>query len=418
MVKPGQIPERMRAVVLDGAGFEHLAVRDVPVPDPGPRQMLARVDAAGVCTSLIKIVEQGANHSQIYGWDIGRHPLILGDEGAVTIIEVGAELKGQFESGQRCAIQPAVDHVPVNWRERYRNNAEGVAKVAVGYTLPGHLAEYILITEETIEAGCAVPLPDQDMPAAHAAAAEPISCCVSAQEHHMHLTQAGPRERRGAQNGLRPGGVTVLIGAGAMGRMHVDVGISYKPRTIICADFIAERLELVERLFAERAKAQGVDLICVNPKNRDLGELVGELTGHLGADDVIVAVGSKPAIQGAQKLCGRGAVLNLFGGLKKGEDIVDLDTGIVHYKEINVTGSSGGSPWDVERTLALMAEKRIETAAHITRVADLEHVPEIIAMIKRRELDGKAIIYPHRRTAEIRSVERWAAEDEKKYLAE
>lgn len=411
------VPETMRAITLRGAGFEHLALEEVPVPRPGPKQMLARVDAAGVCTSLIKIVEQGASHSQIHGWDLAEHPLILGDEGAVTILEVGAELEGRFAPGQRCSIQPAVDHEPVNWRERYRNNAEGVAKVAVGYTLPGHLAEYILITEETIAAGCAIPLPDQDMPAAHAAAAEPISCCVSAQEHHMHLAQPGPRQKRGAQPGLKAGGVAVIVGAGAMGRMHVDVAISYKPRAIVCADFIAERLKLVEKLFAARALSQGVKLVCVNPREADLGEVVGELTARLGADDVIVAVGSKPAIEGAQKLCGRGAVLNLFGGLKKGEDVVDLDTGIVHYREINVTGSSGGSPWDVEHTLGLMAEAKIETAAHITRIADLEHVPEIIAMIKRQELDGKAIVYPHRRVDEIRSVERWTAGDEQKFLA-
>jgi threonine dehydrogenase-like Zn-dependent dehydrogenase len=406
----------MRAVTLKGAGFEHLALEEVPVPRPGPKQMLARVDAAGVCTSLIKIVEQGPAHSQIYGWDIAKFPLILGDEGAVTIVEVGAELAGEFSPGQRCSIQPAVDHAPVNWRERYRDGAEGVAKVAVGYTLPGHLAEYILITEETIEAGCAVPLPDGAMPAAHAAAAEPISCCVSAQEHHLHVVQPGPGERRSARNGLKPGGVTVIVGAGAMGRMHVDVSMSYAPRAVVCADFLPDRLDLVERLFAARAKEKGVELVCVNPKGKDLGALVGELTGHLGADDVIVAVGSRGAIESAQALCGRGAVLNLFGGLKKGEDVVDLDTGAVHYKEINVTGSSGGSPWDVRHTLELMASGRIETAAHITRIADLEHVPEIIAMIKRQELDGKAIIYPHRRTAEIKIVQRWTAEDEKKYL--
>jgi threonine dehydrogenase-like Zn-dependent dehydrogenase len=411
------IPQTMRAITLSGAGFEHLALQEVPVPKPGPRQMLARVDAAGVCTSLIKIVEQGASHSQIYGWDIAKFPLILGDEGAVTILEVGAELAGQFSPGQRCAVQPAVDHEPVNWRERYRDGAKGVAKVAVGYTLPGHLAEYILLTEEAIGAGCVVPLPDQAMPAAHAAAAEPISCCVSAQEHHLHITQAGPTEQRGAHNGLKPGGVTVIIGAGAMGRMHVDVAISYKPRVIICADFIPERLQLIEKLFAARAQGAGVALICVNPREKNLAELVAELTGHLGADDVIVAVGSKPAIESAQTLCGRGAVLNLFGGLKKGEDIVDLDAGIVHYKEINVTGSSGGSPWDLQRTLALMAGNEIETAAHITRIAGLEHVPEIIAQIKRQELDGKAIIYPHRPTDAIRAVESWTADDEQQYLA-
>jgi len=70
----------MRALVLDGTGFDHLQIRKVPVPLPGPRQMLARVDAAGICTSNIKLVEQGPNHSLLYGWDLTRYPLILGDE--------------------------------------------------------------------------------------------------------------------------------------------------------------------------------------------------------------------------------------------------------------------------------------------------------------------------------------------------
>ena len=85
-----QIPKEMRALVLDGVGFDHVSIRTVPTPRPGPGQLLARVDAAGICTSLIKLIEQGPKHKQIYGWDIGRWPLILGDEGAVTLIEIGA----------------------------------------------------------------------------------------------------------------------------------------------------------------------------------------------------------------------------------------------------------------------------------------------------------------------------------------
>jgi len=38
------VPSQMRALVLDGIGFEHLRVRTIPVPRPGPRQLLARVD--------------------------------------------------------------------------------------------------------------------------------------------------------------------------------------------------------------------------------------------------------------------------------------------------------------------------------------------------------------------------------------
>ena len=82
------VPVYMRALVLDGVGFGHLHVLRVPTPRPGTRQMLARVDAAGICTSLIKLVEQGPDHKQLYGWDLERFPLILGDEGSVTLVEV------------------------------------------------------------------------------------------------------------------------------------------------------------------------------------------------------------------------------------------------------------------------------------------------------------------------------------------
>jgi L-iditol 2-dehydrogenase len=141
------------------------------------------------------------------------------------------------------------------------------------------------------------------------------------------------------------------------------------------------------------------------------------LTDHRGADDVIVAVGSGKAIEIAQNYTARGAVLNLFGGLKKGEDIIGLDTSMVHYQEVNVTGSSGGSPWDVARTLELMTSGEINAGAHITRIGDLDHAIEFLEMVKAQEIDGKAVVYPHLRTDEIIAVPSWTSEDERAYLA-
>ncbi len=411
-----KVPSEMRALVLDGTGFNHAGVRKVRTPRPGPDQLLARVDAAGICTSLIKLIEQGPAHKQIYGWDIAKWPLILGDEGSVTIVEAGKSLKEKYPAGNRYVIQPAVDHAPINHRERYRDSGRGVEKVAVGYTLPGHLAEYILVTEEVLAAECLLPLPDPTFPCAQAAMAEPFSCVISAQDHHVHLHQGNPLGPRSVTKGLKAGGVTVILGAGAMGRMHVDAALSCRPRAIVVCEPVEARLELVKSLFSARAEKAGVALCVVNPAVDDTQKVVDQLTGGLGADDVIVAVGSRRAIEDSQKLAGRGAVLNLFGGLKKGEDVVGLDSGIVHYKEINVTGSSGGAPWDVARTLELMCSGMIDTSAHITRIGDLEHAMDFLQMIRDQAIDGKAVVYPHRRTPEILSVRRWTAADERAYL--
>ena len=411
------VPAQMRALVLDGVGFDHLSVRAVPTPGPGPDQLLARVDAAGICTSLIKLVEQGPDHNQIHGWDVRRWPLILGDEGAVTLVKIGDRLQNRYRPGERYVIQPAVDHAPINHRERYRDGGRGVHKLGVGYTLAGHLAEYILVTEEILEAGCLLPLPRKDFPYAHASMSEPYSCVVSAQEHHVHLRQPDPMSPREAKKGLKPDGVTVIVGAGAMGRMHVDVALSHHPRAIVVADPIESRLATVRSLFGSRARARGVELHTLVPTARSLFTFINELTADVGADDVIVAVGSREAIESSQGLVARGGVLNLFGGLKKGEDVVGIDTGIVHYREINVTGSSGGSPWDVAKTLELMAENAIDPSAHITRIGDLEHSIDFLGMIRGQTINGKAIVYPHRRAARILAVDSWSARDEQDYLS-
>jgi L-iditol 2-dehydrogenase len=246
---------------------------------------------------------------------------------------------------------------------------------------------------------------------------EPISCAVSAQEHHMHLAQSNGLAERSATKGLKPGGVTVIVGAGAMGRLHIDLALSKHPRLVVVADFIEERLDLVKQLFEARAKRLKVGLQTFNPAKADLRAFVNEQSDYHGADDVIIAVGARKAIEDAMGYLGQGAVLNLFGGLKRGDEIVGLDTLAIHYKSINVTGSSGGSPWDIARTLELMASGEIDPAVHITRIGDLEHAIELLKMVKAQQIDGKAIVYPHRRTGEIKAVQAWTATDENNYLS-
>ncbi len=410
------VPETMRALVLSGTGFDHVALQEVPVPRPGSGQLLARVDAAGVCTSLIKLIEQGSEHRHLAGWDPAKYPLILGDEGTVTLVEIGTDLKNQYQIGQRFVIQPAVDTAPINHRERFRDNARGLNKVSVGYTLPGHLAEYILIQEEVLTGCCLLPYPDLSLPYAHAAIAEPFSCVISAQDHHLHLQQDDGLSPRQEYRGLKPQGVVVILGTGAMGRMHVDLAMSYRPRVIVAVDLLDARLEKARTLYASRAQEQGIEIYWVNGTKQDVKTMIYNLTDANGADDVIVAVGSAEAIQQGQHYLGRSGVLNLFGGLKRGEDILDFDTSLVHYREIVITGSSGGSPWDMVRTLELMAQKQIDPASHITRIADLEHAIDILNLIRNRNIDGKAVIYPHRRTNEMMFVPCWTGQDEVSYL--
>ena len=123
---------------------------------------------------------------------------------------------------------------------------------------------------------------------------------------------------RSVLKGLKPDGVTVIVGAGAMGRLHVELALSYRPRLVVVADFIEERLELVQRLFAARAGKLGVGMITFNPGKADLKTFIDEQSEYHGADDVIIAVGARGAIEGAMDYLGAGRGVESLWRSEKG----------------------------------------------------------------------------------------------------
>ncbi len=404
------IPATMQAVLAAGAGFENLKVAEIPVPEIGPNQLLARVDAAGVCTSILKLIEQGEKHMYINGWDMKKWPLILGDEGSVTLVKIGENLKGKYKPGERYAIQPAVDVGPIIHRERYNNNGEGMFKCGVGYSLPGHLAQYIRIQEEVLAGKCLLGLPDDDMPCFAVSMAEPISCVYSAQQRNYHLIKDEPFAERRAHIGILPGGLAVVVGAGAMGRMHAELALRFKPAVLVVSDLQQERLDKTMKAIGQKAEQYGTHLVCITADK--LAKAVRELSHGKGADDIILAVGIRPVQQDALGLLGTGGVANLFGGLPRGQHILELDAIAVHYREIKVVGSSGGEPSDMAATLKAIHDGDIDPGNYIAAVGSLDNAIDVLKMIKQTKIDGKALLYPHIKQTPLRPVDHWNRQKE------
>jgi len=414
---PAAPGKTMKAVVLSGIGIENLATIDVPVPTPGANQLLARVDAAGVCTSILKIMDQGAAHTYFNGWDPAKFPVILGDEGALTVVQIGSNLKSTYKVGQRLAIQPAVDVGPVNHRERYKNNAQGMNKTAVGYTLGGNLAQYILVQEEVIDGQCLLTLPDDNLAYFAVSMAEPISCVVSAQERQYHLYKKDAYAQREPRLGMLPGGTTVVIGAGPMGLMHVELATRFKPKTLIVCDRIQDRLDRAKKTIGPVAQANGVTLLAVTPDV--LKETVAKVSGGAMADDVVFAVGIQPVQQAGLDLLGKGGVANLFGGLPKGSSSLQVDGIRVHYDEIKLVGSSGGAPSDLQTTLQVIAKNQFDPGNYVFGIGGLQHAPEVLRLIKEGKIEGKVILYPHANVDKLTlGVEHWDKAKEEAFLNE
>jgi hypothetical protein len=206
----------------------------------------------------------------------------------------------------------------------------------------------------------------------------------------MHLRQPDRARPRAPISGLLPEGVVVVIGAGPMGRMHVDLAISARPRAIIVSARRDERLAWMHSTFGARAAAAGAELVTVNVLDDDLAAVVARVADGRGADDVIVTVADGAVVADAQHLLARHGVLDLCAGLPPDGAMVAIDGRAVHYGEINITGSSGGGPWDIIEALRLMAAGEVEPAAHIAHVGDLSHTPQLLQMAR----DGQVKISP------------------------
>ena len=408
-----EVPSTMRDLVLSGREEKNLKIKRIDVPECGEQEILARVDAAIACASDIKLIDQGSEHPLMYGWDVSKYPIIIGHEGAVTIVKVGEKLKEKHHVGERFVVQSAVPCGPHRFKERYRNNAVGINKIAVGYTLPGLFAEYVLIPQEVIETGCLIPFPEKEIPYFAGALAEPLSDVIAAQERMVHIVKDSPTSPRRAEIGPKRGGVTLIIGAGPMGLIHIEIAMSYKPREIIISELIERRRERARRLFQEKANKLGIRLVITDPEN--LERVINKETDGKGVDDVIVALGIAKIQEESLKYLAPGGVANFFGGTKFDERFIKVDTHRIHYDGITAVGSSGSDPSDIAKVLDMIAEGLIDPGNYIVKCGGMGSALSLIQAVRRKEIDGKGVIYPHAES-DLFDAERWSLQKEVEFL--
>jgi threonine dehydrogenase-like Zn-dependent dehydrogenase len=197
---------------------------------------------------------------------------------------------------------------------------------------------------------------------------------------------------------LKPGGVTVFVGAGGpMGQMHIQRAIELPsgPRTLIATDVNDERLAVLGRQFEPLAAEHGKRLILVNPQAAgvSLRDLVMRETARAGADDVIVSVPSAALIAEAATLLAPDGMLVLFAGVPNGT-LAPLDLSAVYLHNAQFTGTSGSALEDQATVIRKTVAHELSPNRSVAAIGGMEAAREGIRAMMEGRYPGKIVIFP------------------------
>lgn len=328
----------MKAAVLES--LNNLIVKEVPKPKIDDNSVLVRVRTCSICGSDIRIYRHGNERV--------KPPAIIGHEIAGDVVEVGKNVD-KFKVGERVAIGADVPCGKCAFCEAgIGNNCQ--INYAIGYQFQGGFAEYMPLNPIVLNYGPVHRMPD-NLSYNEASLAEPLGCILNG----LSLLN------------VRFGDTAVVIGAGPIGCMIIEVLKKMGAAKIIVIELSDERLK--------QAKKVPGDLY-IDGKKEDTISRVLEETEGLGADIIITSCPSGQAQMDALKMAKNRARISFFGGLPKDRSEVSFNSNIIHYKELMVTGAHGATPMHHRKALELISNGVIDAKKFISHTFPLDDIEE------------------------------------------
>jgi len=325
----------MNAVML--LGQEQLEIQQVARPVPGDGEVLVQVEVAALCGTDIKLFRRG--HPKF------PPPLIIGHEFAGKIVEAGPGVYG-FTPGMRVTANVFGECGECF----FCRSGQGNLCENLEYNF-GACAEYNLVPASIVRRTL-FEIPGH-VSSEEAALMEPLVSVLHAAE----------------KLAVREGERALLIGAGG----PISLLFIQLLRLAGAADITAVGHSEFRLALATEA---GADLV-LNSREQDPEQDLMERSGGRGFDIVVECAGSAAAWQDAVRYCRRGGRVLWFGGLPGGAQVT-VDAGKVHYGEVQILNSHGGTAEDARRAMDLISSGRIRTGFLVTDRMPMYRVQEAV----------------------------------------
>jgi D-arabinitol dehydrogenase (NADP+) len=333
--KPRLCGTSMKAAVLEAV--KKITVRtDVPEPTLGPRDVLVRARACGICGTDVHIWE---------GDFFPTFPLVPGHELAGEVARVGAEVT-DLAVGDRVMVDPTVTCEECHFCMINRQN-HCLHWNAVGVTRDGGFGEYVRVPAKNCYRFANVSF-------SAAAFCEPLACVVFGQD----------RAR------IEIGSEVLILGAGPIGQLHLQASRANGAASVTMVDTVESKLALGRELGASAT------VIADNDQERRLRAIARH-----GFDVVIDATGVAGVMAQSVKYVKNGGTYLVFGVCGP-NDRIEVSPFEIYRRDLTIVGSFAIRR-TYDRAFKLMEHGRVQVDRLIHEAMPVEELPRGLSLMKK-----------------------------------
>jgi L-iditol 2-dehydrogenase len=312
-----------------------IEVREVDIPSPGPRQVLVKTRAVGLCTFERRFYT---------GSSLDSYPFRGGHEVSGEVVEVGSQAQTDVRPGDVVCLALLTRCGACYYCRRGMDNLcihNAAARDPSQVPGPAGLGEYVIAEDYQVYKAALPPAQGSitQEQLSQLALAEPVACVI----------------RSAQMPALQFGDTALVQGAGIMGLLHVLL-LKRRGMRFVMSEPDERR--------QQRARQVGADWV-VNPLQTELAAFVREHTDGYGANAAFFTAGGAPAIE--QAICGlaKGGWLCLYGSVHPSGP-VQVDPNYIHYNELVVTGTFSHTKASFQQAVAMIVKGQIDMSIFVS----------------------------------------------------